>query len=261
MKQRGKILRDTSAGPGLVMIGTRQHPFDLEGVWQSTQAPAVNMTVEALLDDAGKVVMLSVVSESQLAREAADDAMAAVKQKGNALVARFGARTLGAMALLGIGWFMLNVLSVQVSANYRVGISFWKLLGLINSPGGVINSLGGNGGSAGLYGLVAVLALVAPLAPYFVKDRRAHLANLLPLVFMAAVGIAIYLNISDGLSQAQSAASMFGGRDAGRMASDFASQMVREALKAISLGVGAYLSLIVSVYLAGIGLRGYLAQR
>ncbi|VVE15550.1 hypothetical protein PPN31114_02880 [Pandoraea pneumonica] len=261
MKQRGKILRDTSAGPGLVMIGTRQHPFDLEGVWQSTQAPAVNMTVEALLDDAGKVVMLSVVSESQLAREAADDAMAAVKQKGNALVARFGARTLGAIALLAIGWFMLNVLSVQVSANYRVGISFWKLLGLINSPGGVINSLGGNGGSAGLYGLVAVLALVAPLAPYFAKDRRAHLANLLPLVFMVAVGIAIYLNISDGLSQAQSAASMFGGRDAGRMASDFASQMVREALKAISLGVGAYLSLIVSVYLAGIGLRGYLAQR
>ncbi|MGC7404314.1 hypothetical protein ACPWR0_11220 [Pandoraea pneumonica] len=261
MKQRGKILRDTSAGPGLVMIGSRQHPFDLEGVWQSSQAPAVNMTVEALLDDAGKVVMLNVISESQLAREAADDAMAAVKQKGNALVARFGARTLGAMALLAVGWFMLNVLSVQVSANYRVGISFWKLLGLINAPGGVINALGSNGGSAGLYGLVAVLALIAPLAPYVLKDRRAHLANLLPLVFMVAIALAIYLNISDGLSQAQSAASMFGGRDAGRMASDFASQMVREALKAISLGFGAYLSLIVSVYLAGIGLRGYLAQR
>ncbi|ALS60416.1 hypothetical protein [Pandoraea norimbergensis] len=261
MKQRGKILRDTSAGPGLVMIGSRQHPFDLEGVWQSSQAPAVNMTVEALLDDAGNVVTLSVVAESQLAREAADEAMAAVKQKGNALVARFGPRTLGAMALLAIGWFMLNVVSVQVSADYRVGISFWKLLGLINSPGGVINAMGGNGGSAGMYGLVAVLAIVAPLAPYFVKDRRAHLANLLPLIFMVAIGIAIYLNISDGLSQAKTAASYFGGRDAGRMASDFASQMVREALKAISLGLGAYLSLIVSVYLAGTGLRGFLAGR
>ena len=257
MNQRGKILRDTSTGPGLVSIAGRQHTFTLEGVWRSEQAPAVNMTVDALFDDAGQLVHLHAVSDSQLAREATDEALAAVKQRGNALVARFGARTLGAMGLLAVAWFFLNTMTVQVSSNYKVGVSLWKMLGLINAPGGMINALGGNGGSAGFYGVVAVVALLAPLAPYFVRDPRAHLANLLPLIFMVVLVIGIYMNISDGISQAQGAATMFGGKQA----ADFASELVREALKAVSIGLGGYLAVLVSLYLAATGVLGWKAAK
>ena len=66
MTRRGKILRDTSAGNGLVVVDGQQYPFMLEGTWRSEVPPAVGMTVDAEIKDAGQIVSLLVVQESQL---------------------------------------------------------------------------------------------------------------------------------------------------------------------------------------------------
>src|SRR5208282_313330 len=82
MTKRGKILRDTSAGNGLVVVDGQQYPFMLEGIWRSAVPPAVGMTVDAEFNDAGQIVSLLVVQDSQLTKEQAQAALMAAKGKG-----------------------------------------------------------------------------------------------------------------------------------------------------------------------------------
>lgn len=265
-KTRGKILRDTSLGPGLIIVEGRQYPFDLEGTWKSDCVPKADMTVEVEFAPDGLVSAIYHVTESQLAKEQARQAAELAKEKGAELVgdmlARFGAPTLITMAALVAGWFFLNTLSVQISSTERIGISFWKILAVVNSPSNLINALGyGQGDGAGMYGFLAIIALVAPLAPYFWKDPRAHLGNLLPLAFMFYVGVTIYWGIHDSARQAQGAMSAFGGAQAAEMAAEMAAALTKEALKAFSIGLGAYLSFATSIYLAAKGAIKFLATR
>ena len=60
--KRGRILRDTTTGEGLVFVDGNQHAFRLEGMWKSEYAPKVNMTVDVEFDDAGRLVALRNVS-------------------------------------------------------------------------------------------------------------------------------------------------------------------------------------------------------
>lgn len=261
MKYRGKILRDTNTGPGLLSSNGTQHPFTLENHWKSDLPPKVGMVVDVGLDDAGGVATVTAVAESQLAREQAELAMQAAKAKGGelaaGLTARFGLPTLVALALLAIGWFFINTVSIQVSSSYGIGLSFWKVLGMLNAPNGVMSALKGGGGSAGIYGFLCIGALLAPLAPQFWADKRAHLGGVLPLAFMLLVALMIYMGINDDVKQAQGAASMFGGEQAARMVND----MLSEAMRAFSLGAGAYLALLASLYLAGRGVMKFLAAK
>ena len=86
MKKRGKILRDTSAGPGLVMAEGQQYTFSLEGMWRSPEAPRVGMVTDVEFDDDSSVRTLTLVPESQLAKEQAEAVMAAARELGSALV-------------------------------------------------------------------------------------------------------------------------------------------------------------------------------
>ncbi len=58
--KRAVILRDTSAGSGLLMVEGRQIPFRLEGIWRSAVAPKPDMQVEAEFDGEGQLVGLRV---------------------------------------------------------------------------------------------------------------------------------------------------------------------------------------------------------
>ena len=265
MKHRGKILRDTNAGPGLLSSEGLQHPFTLETHWKSDTPPKVGMVVDVALDGAGSLAAVEPVAESQLAREQAELAMQAARSKGGelaaGLTARFGMPTLVAMGALLVGWFFLNTVSIQVSSQYNVGLSFWKLLGILNSPAGLMNGLRDASGSSGIYGFLCIAALAAPLAPQFWKDKRAHLGGVLPLVFMLLVALMIYNGVNDSLQQAQGAAGFLGGEQAARMAESVSSMMLREAMRAISIGAGAYLALLASLYLAARGAMKVLAAK
>jgi hypothetical protein len=117
MKKRGKVLHDTSAGPGLLMVEGQQYPFALEGVWKSEAAPRSGLVVDVEFDQGRQIVAIIAVPESQLAKEQAEAVMAVAKEKGAALasglVARFGVSTLVAEGLLIVGWFFLVALSLD----------------------------------------------------------------------------------------------------------------------------------------------------
>lgn len=66
--RRGVVLRDTSAGSGLLMVEGRQLPFHLEGLWRSPVAPKPDMAVEAEFDGEGTLVGLRVVEHRNLLR-------------------------------------------------------------------------------------------------------------------------------------------------------------------------------------------------
>lgn len=55
------VLRDTSAGSGLLMVEGRQVPFHLEGVWRSPVAPRPDMRVEVSFDAHGSLIAISVL--------------------------------------------------------------------------------------------------------------------------------------------------------------------------------------------------------
>jgi hypothetical protein len=149
------------------------------------------------------------------------------------------------------------------SRRFGLTTPFWKTLGIVNSPAGVMNAFGGASGNSGggIYSVLAILALLAPMAPFFWSDPRAHLGGLLPLLFMIFIVVMIYFGINDGMKQAQSAASAFGGKQAQQLIAEMTSNMTAQALKAISVGMGGYLSIVISLYFAGKSTIKFLATK
>lgn len=67
-KRAAVVLRDTSAGSGLLMVEGRQIPFRLEGIWHSPVAPKPDMQVEAEFNREGQLVGLRVLLPRTLLR-------------------------------------------------------------------------------------------------------------------------------------------------------------------------------------------------
>lgn len=250
MKKRGKILRDTSAGPGLIMADGQQYSFSLEGLWKSEEAPRVGMVVDLDFGDQESITGIRAVPESQLAREQAEATMDAARKHGAALasgaVARFGIPSLVGGAALVLGWWMLPAASVN-AFGASGHVTFWQILGYVNA--GTVTSFGGGGSpSVGIYGLLAIIALAGPFAYHFWKDKRALLGGLLPLIFMLMVALM--------LRNAMGAAGAGGGE-----LGEFANRMRDEAMKAISIGSGVYISLLASLYFAASGTIKFLATK
>src|SRR5436190_204113 len=181
MAKRGKILRDPHVGPGLLMLEGQQHQFFLEGVWKSDVPPKPGLVVEVELDSLGKVVAITAVPESQIAKEQAELALAAAKKKGAALassmVAKFGLPQLIAAGLLTVSWMFLSAFSVQLPFLEKIDFTFWQVLGLLNADN-VSQALERHAKpSAGFYGVLALLAIAGPFLHHFWKDKRAILAG------------------------------------------------------------------------------------
>ncbi|MGH7627628.1 MAG: hypothetical protein ACREOJ_20210 [Gemmatimonadaceae bacterium] len=262
MTQRGRVLRDTSAGSGLLAMDGKQYSFTLEGAWRSDVPPKVGMVVIVDLASDGTVRAVSAVPESQLAKEQAELALVAARERGSALassmVARFGLPSLVALGALIVGWFFLAAVSIKTPLG-GTSFTFWQVLGFLHSAGNGLEALaqnfsgGGGGGSTGIYGLVAIVAIVAPFVHHFWKDRRAVLGGVLPLLFMLLVLLLIRHSLNSGFDSASGAAS-------GPFA-DFAKQAREEAMKAVSIGLGVYVSLLASLYFAGSAIRRFLVSR
>ena len=192
MTRRGRILRDTSVGAGLLVIDGTQYSFQLEGQWRSDQPPRTGMVIDAEFDGSGQIVAVRAVPEGAIAREQADQALQAVRERGGALagaaVARFGMRDLTALALLVVGWFFLTAGSFGGGFMGKLEFTFWQVLQFVNEGASAIGARAmGGGGSTGLWGLLAVAALAGPFAHHFWRDRRANLAGALPLLLMVIV--------------------------------------------------------------------------
>ena len=249
MTKRGRILRDTNAGPGLVTVEGKQYSFTLEDMWTSEVPPRPGMVVEVLFSSESNPSSLRAVPEKDIAREQAQQALSGAKVHGTALAtnlrARFGAPLLIAVAVVVVGWFFLNGVSMGGS---RVQFTFWQMLGFLGDAQALVRSLESNEApGSGIYGVLAVVALAAPFLRFFWHDRRASLAGWLPLLLMVSVAFELH----SGLRHAFDTVYPWAATGAQR---DHAWQMFMDNI-ALSYGAGTWVSLAASVYLAWVGTR------
>jgi hypothetical protein len=254
MTKRGKILRDASAGPGLLSVDGQHYQFPLEGVWRSEIPPTAGMAVEVEFAADATVVGVTHVSEARIAKEQAEAVVKAARQKGGVLasaaIAKFGLPLLIATGLMIVGWFFLSAVSIQTPFG-KLSFTFWQVLGFLNADSPLETVMAGRGGaSVGFYGFLAIFALAGPFLRYFWKDTRAPWAGVLPLVFMLFVGIMVRSSIH----------SAMGGAADGPLA-EMQRQAQEEMMKAISLGFGTYLSVPVSLYFAAVAAKQFLLAR
>jgi len=254
MAKRGKILRDANLGSGLLIVEGQQYQFTLEGIWKSPVPAKPGLVVDVEFDPVGKITGITAVPESQLAKEQAEVALAVAKEKGGKIfgqiVAKVGMANLIAGLVLFISWFFLTAASVNIPFGGKFEFTFWQVLGFLNANN-ILDVMERNGHpSTGIYGFIAVLCLAGPFVQHFWKDKRAALGGLLPLVFMIIVGIMVRSSIHSAMGPV--ADGPFG--DMQRQAQD-------EMMNAVSMGMGVYLSVLASLYFAGVGLKNFLAAK
>ena len=254
MAKRGKVLRDPIAGPGLLMVEGQQHQFTLEGIWRSEVPAKPGLPVDVEFEPGGKIISITAIPESQLAKEQAEAALKVAREQGSKaigqIVARVGMPALVAGAVLLISWFWFTTVSVQAPFGGKIEFTFWQILGFLNASNFVEVLMSNGKSSSGMYGFLALVALGGPFVRYYWKDKRAPLGGLLPLLFIAFVGFMVYSSLNHAL----------GGPAQGAYA-EMQSQMRDEAMKAISMGAGLYLSVLASLYFAGVGIKNYLISK
>ena len=291
--QRGRVLRDTNVGPGLLSVDGKQYSFTLEDTWRSELPPRPGMIVDVVFNSEGAPEAVRVVPEGQVAKEQAeakakeaerkakdkpddqakaaaadfDDADAQAKEQAAAslvdaqkksgelaatVVARFGKTTLIAELLLIVSWFFLSFLSVRTDFMGK-SVTLWQVLSYVGAGNPLVN-IGGNSGAVGsgssLYELLCVAALVGPLLPSLWKDRRAIFGDILPLAFLIGMAAMTAFSVHDAMPPASN-----------RFAREMAEQTLDGILKSLSLGLGAYLSAVVSLYFGFKGIKAYLLGR
>lgn len=261
---RGKIMRDTNAGPGIVFVNGEQKTFTLETHWKSSSPPKVGSIVDIELDEQGNAATVTLVDEAAIAKEQAQKALNFAsknsKQYLGILVARVGAPTLIAVGLLAVAWLYFAAITIQISGTYRESISFYDVLKLVNTGGSLegIGSLKYSG--AGFFGFLMYMVILAPVASHFHSNKYLQLGYCAPLLFWVGIGLTVYFSIRSKVSAAQGMAAGFFGQKASEMADQMVAQMISMTLKAISMGLGFYISAVVVTYLAAIGVKKYLVS-
>jgi hypothetical protein len=246
MRKRGKVLRDPYAGPGLLMIEGQQYRFFLDGIWKSQSPPKPGVVVDVDLDRNLEILAITAVSESQLEKEQQEAAREKEPWSFAKLIPRFGTANLAAGGLLVLGWFFLTSLSIQIPLFGRLEFTFWQILSLLDSDRGF--GAMERGVRPGTYGLLALVALAAGLVHQFWQDKRAALAGLAPLIFMGIIGMMARSEIESGF-----------GADLGGSYREVARQAQSQAMRGLSFGSGAYLSVLVGVYFAAVAIKQFLA--
>jgi hypothetical protein len=263
---RGRIIKLPDSTPGIIFAG-RQRQFVVDSRWQAPLAPAQNMLVEISLDAVDGVAAIYAVADSQLAEEQVKQAAAFASAKSQEftqlLKSRAGTATIAATAALFISWFFFDFLTVTLPFAGKFHASFWKYIALLNTamdasdnPIGVLT--GRPELSSGVYGVLLVLALLSPLLPVVWKDKRAQLGGAGPLVFLGFVAIQ-NLRLLSRVVEAVEQTGVWMGVHAGPQAASEAA--ARTLDKMYSFGVGFYLAIPISLFLAFIGVKQYFISR
>jgi len=279
---RGKVLKVPDATPGILFVNGQQKSFQINGLWRSASiAPASNLNVDVELNEAGQVLSVRPVSESELAKEqlllSQRFAQEKIKALAGAAVARIGKSILIATALLIVAWFFLDLFSFRMTFFFPINIhpTFWQSIGAIKAVQDLVDnplqaieqvstSLSTGRGSKGFYGILAILCLVGPLLPLLWKDKRAHLGALLPLLFTLFLAFQCYRIVAAVKDMGRSAVAQ-SGVTAEQLASaqNLAGDEFKELSKSVKfhLGLGFYLCVGATLFLAGAGIRKYLVLK
>ncbi|HWZ81527.1 MAG TPA: hypothetical protein VNW47_02820 [Terriglobales bacterium] len=230
MRKRAKILRDTTQGPGLLMMEGQQYRFSPEA-WKSDAPPRPGLVVDVELGAQGAVQSITVVPDVQLQREQAEATSAATPNRppSHSLHTSSTLIQLAAAGLLAATWSSLTAVNLAVPFPGKVEFTFWQILVFLNSGTAPELLDAHDSSSTGLYGVAAIVALAVPFLRRFWKSRLSLLGGLFPLLFMIAVAITFRRSV--------------------------------ENINTISLDIGTYLSILIGLYLAFAPLKTFLVSQ
>ena len=251
MTKRGRVLRVPGETPGLLMVEGQQFRFAMGGLWKSEVPPAPGLVVEVIINDSSQVVAVAAVSDTHpgTQQEKVTSSKAKAAQVVAQTIARCGAINLFALSSLIVAWCFITNVSTQVPLVGRLDFTFWQLLGLLNTRSALQAVDLRNGiDSVGYYGWLAAVALSGPFLHSVWKDRRARIGGLAPLLFTIIIGVMVR-----SLMQNAFAGNFHTYADLGR-------GLQPDVGKVISLGAGAYLSIIASLYFGIVGVAQFFSE-
>lgn len=228
MTKRGKVLRDPFSGPGLLIAEGRQFQYMLNTIWKSGIPPTPGLVVDIEFDVQGKIAAITAIPDSQLAKEQAEVTIGGDRRRTSprliARLTRSGPIQFIAAALLILSWFSLTAISVEAPLTGTLELTFWQLLRYLGSAA---------------YRLGGLIAVIGPFVRHFWKDRQAAFGGLLPLSFMLLIFVVVFRDLD-----------VLGASGGYRFYQLARNQAREELLSAISLGLGAYMSVIIGLYFA-----------
>ena len=240
MTKRGRILRDTNSGPGLLTVEGTQYVFVLEGMWRSEIPPRPGMTVDVAFNSQGSPEAVFAVSESVIAKEQAQKAFTGVIRQSEAvkstLRTRYPVASMVAEGLILLAFFFLPCMHAGPSVS-RTSFTGWQVTGLDANTMEATDH--------GFMSLLALLCFFAPLAVPFVKRPWARRLNAAPFAFAILTFVTTVMKINDAAKRA------FGGTEG-----LFGSNQMSQQLSAMfSSGLGTWMVLICAAYLLYLALR------
>jgi hypothetical protein len=159
------------------------------------------------------------------------------------------------IALIVVGWFVLD--TVQVTFPMKHGIPFYDIAVIIGAPSRIFTGVSGERGMATvLFTLLCLATLLLTLTPYVWRSPHAWLTSVAPLALIVFCALLVYARTPPDLFSTHG-----GGDTLGNDLRHFANHLFHRATagmaRKVTLGAGAYLAVIGSVYLAVRGVRRY----
>jgi hypothetical protein len=68
VKKLGKVLREATTKPGLLIIEGQQFPFSADDAWRSEQPPSPGMSVEVELGSRGEILAIRPITQVRNAK-------------------------------------------------------------------------------------------------------------------------------------------------------------------------------------------------
>jgi hypothetical protein len=161
-----------------------------------------------------------------------------------------------AVACVLAGWFWMNI-CVTTAGRIELRFHFYDMWELISRPALLFNGLLDDRSAKQIvFGIVCILAALAPLSVYVRTSRNAWLASFAPLLLMVLCGALLYYKTSPDYFATDPHAGEL-GREFMKFANQVAGKVVGGLAKHITLGLGAYVSLLASIVIA---VRGWMAR-
>lgn len=251
MAKRGKVLRDPHLGPGLLMVEGKQYPFLMEGLWRSEVPAKPGLVVNVDFDTQGNLNGITAVPQAQLDQE--QDKLARGNRNGVLQSWASGESGLVQAAVAGVlvvSWLFLTAVSIHLPLIGELDFTFWQVLGYLNA-GNSLQSFEVSGNpDSGILGFLAILVLAGPFLHYLWKDARACLGGLLPLSFMTLVVGRIVARIHAALAS-----------QTNWLYSPAQTNPGHGIFSVLSIGLGAYLSASLAIYLAVLSTKQFMKSR
>ena len=164
---------------------------------------------------------------------------------------------LAALGAIGVGWFLLTTLLVNIGM-WQESVRFYDVWTVIEDPVGRLSGLNHAHALATLgFGVVCAAAVLAPTISILYRRNDAWLAYLMPFALMTTSCAVLYAKSSSSYFPADAAAHSVSALLA-RIANAAVSRAGDTVASHISIGAGAYVAMLCSIFLA---LRGLMKLR